>query len=534
MKSGTKQGSTTAEASGVPVHCSFDELADVTTLVENPRNPNKHGDKQVALLAKIIRHQGWRAPIVISTRSGFVVAGHGRLAAARLLNVEMVPVNRQAFASEADEWAHLVADNRIAELADPSRAELAELLSELDTGDFDMDVTGFDQNALEELMTAAAPEGEDGDAEAQTDKAAELNKQWQVKPGDVWTIGGHRLLCGDSTKAQDVARLMGGDKAVLVHADPPYGMGKEKDGVANDNLYADKLDAFQMAWWKAARLHVADNGSAYIWGNSEDLWRLWYRGGLKDSERLTFRNLITWDKPPSASAWGSPVGSELMRSYPHGAEYCLFFMLGEQGFNNNADNYWEGWEPVRKYLADEMAKLYELGWTRKRVDVELFGCTVTSGGMLSHYIGSSQWGFITEKNYKALQQAAGGSAFKREHDDLKREFYSTRAYFDNAHDNMTDVWDFPRVTGEERHEHATPKPVAMIQRCIKSSSPDGGLLLEPFLGSGTTMVAAQNLGRKCYGIEISPDYCAVILQRMKDAFPSITIERRADATEKNA
>ncbi len=167
MKLGTKQGSTTAEASGVPVHCSFDELADVTTLVENPRNPNKHGDKQVALLAKIIRHQGWRAPIVISTRSGFVVAGHGRLAAARLLNVEMVPVNRQAFATEADEWAHLIADNRIAELADPSRSELAGLLSELDTGGLDMDLTGFDNDALEELMTAANPEFQPGTEEQQ-------------------------------------------------------------------------------------------------------------------------------------------------------------------------------------------------------------------------------------------------------------------------------------------------------------------------------------------------------------------------------
>ena len=169
MKLGTKQGSTTAEASGVPVHCSHDDLADVASLVENPRNPNKHGDKQVALLAKIIRHQGWRAPIVISTRSGFVVAGHGRLAAARLLNVEMVPVNRQAFASEADEWAHLIADNRIAELADTDGATLKDLLLELDTGAFDMDLSGFDSSELERLINhfradeVDAPELNSGD-----------------------------------------------------------------------------------------------------------------------------------------------------------------------------------------------------------------------------------------------------------------------------------------------------------------------------------------------------------------------------------
>ena len=153
-------------ASGIPVHCSHLRIADVTSLIQNPRNPNKHGDAQVALLAKIIRHQGWRAPITISRRSGFIVTGHGRLEAAKLLGVQSVPVDEQDFATEADEWAHLIADNRIAELADPSRAELATLLAELDTGDFDMDLTGFDYSALEELMTAAAPEGDSDESRA--------------------------------------------------------------------------------------------------------------------------------------------------------------------------------------------------------------------------------------------------------------------------------------------------------------------------------------------------------------------------------
>ena len=144
-------------ASGIPVHCAHARLADVTTLVPNPRNPNKHGDAQVALLAKIIRHQGWRAPITISKRSGFIVSGHGRLQAALLLQVEKVPVDEQDFKTEADEWAHLVADNRIAELADADRAMLRDLAEELDTGAFDMDLTGFDVAALEELMTAAPP-----------------------------------------------------------------------------------------------------------------------------------------------------------------------------------------------------------------------------------------------------------------------------------------------------------------------------------------------------------------------------------------
>jgi len=144
-------------ASTIPIHCSYARLADVTSLVANPRNPNKHSDKQVALLAKVIRHQGWRAPITVSKRSGFIVTGHGRLAAALLLQVEQVPIDEQDFATEADEWAHLVADNRIAELADADQGMIADLLGELDAGGMDMDLTGFDNEDLEELMMEAAP-----------------------------------------------------------------------------------------------------------------------------------------------------------------------------------------------------------------------------------------------------------------------------------------------------------------------------------------------------------------------------------------
>jgi len=346
--------------------------------------------------------------------------------------------------------------------------------------------------------------------EPQMSKADELKEKWGTAEGQLWLIEGnqeHRLLCGDSTRADNVDRLMGGEKAVLVHADPPYGMGKEKDGVENDNLYDDKLDSFQMEWWKAFRPHVEDNGSAYIWGNAEELWRLWY-GSLKKSERLTLRNEIVWDKKNDSGKYdGNGIGSSIGRQYAQIAERCLFFMLGEQGFNNNADNYWEGWEPIRLYLETEMNKV---GGSKKWKEA-------LGNQMGGHYFTRSQWSFPTEDAYKKLQAFAKGDAFKREHDDLKREFYSTRAYFDNTHDNMTDVWEFKRVTGEDRHGHATPKPVEMMGRCIKSSCPDGGLVVEPFGGSGTTMLAAEQLNRKCYGMEISPAYTAVILQRMTDA-----------------
>jgi ParB-like chromosome segregation protein Spo0J len=135
------------------IHCAHDELADITTLVPNPRNPNQHGNKQIELLAKIIKNQGWRAPITVSIRSGFIVRGHGRLLAAQFLGLEQVPVDKQDYADEAEEWADLIADNRIAELSEVDPIMLTELLEELNVGAIDMDLTGFDESELDKLMS---------------------------------------------------------------------------------------------------------------------------------------------------------------------------------------------------------------------------------------------------------------------------------------------------------------------------------------------------------------------------------------------
>lgn len=103
-----------------------------------------------------------------------------------------------------------------------------------------------------------------------------------------------------------------------------------------------------------------------------------------------------------------------------------------------------------------------------------------------------------------------------EYDELKKEFYSTRAYFDNAHDNMTDVWQFDRVKGEARQGHPTPKPIKMIERIVKTSSKEGTLVADPFGGSGPTLMACQTLGRTCYTMEISEKWVDVIIRRWQD------------------
>jgi hypothetical protein len=134
------------------IRCSYQKLADPKSLKPNPRNPNKHSPEQIAILAKIIQHQGWRSPIVVSQRSGLVVAGHGRLEVALHLGVKQVPVDFQMFASDDDETAHLLADNKVGELAEMDFEEVSKLLKELKLGD--LTLTGFPQHELDMLLSA--------------------------------------------------------------------------------------------------------------------------------------------------------------------------------------------------------------------------------------------------------------------------------------------------------------------------------------------------------------------------------------------
>lgn len=146
---------------GIPVWCAYKEIRLTDSLIPFPRNPNIHPDNQITLLAKIIKYQGWRNPIVISARSGFITKGHARLKAALLNKWKQVPVDVQQYANEASEWADIVADNRIAELSEMDLPNLKDILQEIDTGAFDMDLTAFDKLSLENLMTQFNPIGED-------------------------------------------------------------------------------------------------------------------------------------------------------------------------------------------------------------------------------------------------------------------------------------------------------------------------------------------------------------------------------------
>jgi hypothetical protein len=152
---------------GIAVMCAYDKLVDIVDVIPNPRNPNKHTDKQIDILARVIKAQGWRTPITVSTRSGFIVRGHGRLMAVQSLGAQFVPVDYQDYENEAQEWADMIADNRVAELSDTDEDMLKDLLQEIKAGalDIDLDLTGYTDEEINNLFKTDEQKQEDELAE---------------------------------------------------------------------------------------------------------------------------------------------------------------------------------------------------------------------------------------------------------------------------------------------------------------------------------------------------------------------------------
>lgn len=200
------------------VKCTFTEMVDIDLLVPNPRNANKHPDEQIKLLAKIMKHQGWRSPVVVSKRSGFIVKGHGRLMAAKLNGWTSAPVDCQEYATEADEYADMVADNKIAELSETDMAMVN--LDAASFPDLDLDLLGIPDFSLidPEVLEPGCDEDE-----------VPEHVEPRTKLGDIYKLGNHRLMCGDSTSIDAVEKLMNGEKADMVFTDPPYGMFLDTD-----------------------------------------------------------------------------------------------------------------------------------------------------------------------------------------------------------------------------------------------------------------------------------------------------------------
>lgn len=200
------------------IFCLYDSLVPVKELREHPKNSNNHPNEQIERLAKILDYQGWRYPIKVSKQTGFITSGHGRLHAAQKNGWDMVPVNFQDYESEDQERADLIADNSIA-----SWAELDLAMINADIGDFgpdfDIDLLGIKDFKIEPADRLGMVDEDEVPESAPS----------RTVPGDLYRLGDHRLLCGDSTNIQHVERLMGGEKADMVFTDPPYGMKLDTD-----------------------------------------------------------------------------------------------------------------------------------------------------------------------------------------------------------------------------------------------------------------------------------------------------------------
>lgn len=443
--------------STIPIHCAYTELADVITLTPNPRNPNQHPQKQIELLAKIIKNQGWRAPITVSNRSGFVVRGHGRLLAAQFLGVTQVPVDRQNYENDAAEWADMVADNRIAELSQIDEALLASLLSEINSADFDVNLAGFSDKQIDNLLadfnTTEVREDNFDSAAA----AAQIVEP-MTKPGDVWQLGRHRLMCGNATVITDVEKLMDGAMAAMVFTDPPYNVNyqggtEDKLTIQNDNMSADRFHQFLRDAFASMFTVTEPGGAIYVCHADSEGSN--FRGALHDAGWLLKQCLI-WAKNQ--------------------------FVMGRQDYQWQHEPILYGWKPGA-------AHSWFGGRKQGTVIEEAAPITVRKDddGALLTFTAGIQTVTIRVPSFEVLQ---------------------------SGDDSLSTVWRFEKPV--RNGEHPTMKPIGLCARAIQNSSRLGDIVLDLFGGSGSTLMAAEQVNRTCYTMELDPIYCDVIVRRWEE------------------
>ena len=507
------------------------EKIKITDITPAEYNPRKITDEEKTKLRNSLNTFGVVDPIIINMKNMHIIGGHQRydtlldmymennsftetLNLIRLGDIGWVFPDTDLHVEDEDhEKALNLALNKINGEWDYDK--LQEVLKELELSPLNVELTGFDNEEIKELDTGYL---EDETPVIEDNYNEEDTGDTDIKHGDLFRLGNHYLCCGDATIEEDVERLLtaSGDRESidLLLTDPPYGMKKENEGILNDNQNQKELLEFNQKWFNILFPYLSEVGSAYIFGIDEILMDI-YSNILKPlikENKITFRNLITWDK-------GSGQGqlSPEFRMYPIADEKILFFMMGVQGFNTNADNYFEGWEPVRQYL---LQSRLAMGWdvpTMKRI-------VGHSDLSRDHWTSKSQFSLIPEYAYKKLQEEAEkqrqnsnqNDAFKKEYDAIKKEYYDTRAYFNNTHDNMNNVWHFNRPTQAEREHcgnHASPKPLKLCERIILTSSRENEKVVDLFGGSGSTLITCEQTNRNCYMMELAPHYCQVIIDR---------------------
>jgi len=377
------------------------ESVPIATLSQDPANARKHDDKNLEAIKASLRRFGQQKPIVVDS-SNVVRAGNGTLAAATALGWESINVV-QTDLQGSEATAYAIADNRTAELAEWDESVLAASLSSLaDVDETWLSDLQFSEKELAELVASTQEQ------EIIEDEVPDLTTDPVTQTGDLWILGEHRLLCGDSTEAKEVGRLMNGKKADLWLTDPPYNVaytGKTSAAltIENDSMSDDDFRKFLIKCFREAFEALKPGASFYIWHADSEGHN--FRGAVHECEQ-TVRQCLIWAKNT--------------------------MVMGRQ------DYQWKH-EPC----------LY--GWKK----------------------GASH-GWYTDRK-------------------------------------QTTVLEFERPTRSE--SHPTMKPVDLFAYQIGNSTAPQGLVFDSFLGSGTTLIAAEQLGRTCFGMELSPQYCDVIVER---------------------
>lgn len=429
-----------AWANDVPVYCAHDKVERITDVKPNPKNPNQHPPEQIKLLAAIIRRQGWRAPITVSTRSGYIVKGHGRLLAAQYMEAEYVPVDYQNYNSDEEEIADLIADNRLAELSEIDNAMLAELFVEIKLDpDFDISLTGFTEDEYLELLGGLSEEAML--MEIAEDEVPELDEVSDpiTYPGDVWELGPHRLVCGDSTVSMTYDALLGDEElAQLIITDPPYNVDYHGSAgsIMNDNMSDNAFYHFLYDAFKQMYGAMREGAAIYVFH--------------ADSEGRNFRNAF------------EDAGFMMKQ--------CLVWVknalvLGRQDYQWIHEPCLYGWKPggAHHFVNDRSQTTV---FKEEPVD------------------------FTKMKKEELLR-------FIQEH--LVKEDIPTSVIYE----------DKPK----KNDMHPTMKPVKLLSRLMANSSKKGWIVLDPFGGSGSTLIAAELTGRIARVIEMDPRYADVIVRR---------------------
>lgn len=397
----------------------------ISDLIPYINNAKIHTEDQVTRIASSIREFGFLNPVLIDANKN-VIAGHGRIMAAKKLGLEEVPCVYVEGLTDAQRKAYILADNRLAEMADWDMDLVKGELEELQELGFDIELTGFDLELDEETETVEDELPEEVEARA--------------KDGDIWELGEHRVICGDSTDPEVLEKLMQGEKADLLLTDPPYNVNySNKAGkIANDNLENSEFREFLKKAFNAAFSKIRGGAAFYIW--HADTEGLNFRSAAEEAG-LHVRQCIIWNKN----------GLILGRSdYQWKHEPCLY------------------------------------GWKE---------------GAAHYFVDDRKQATVIEDAKPDLKKMK-----KEELRNLLEQIYSDKVSTTVINENKPLANDM----------HPTMKPISLLARQIRNSTKQGWAVLDTFGGSGSTLMACEQLNRKCYTCELDPHYVDVILQRWEN------------------